>query len=109
MPKQRDGLPYYTLARNLNTGRREIYASTDMNATEFGTALRDRGYAVSIIFSESDYKRAANKSALSGPATLSTKEIHIHDTYPDILSGRWPITYIRKESPSCQKQLSPST
>lgn len=109
MPKTRDGLPYYTLARNLETGKRELYASTELNAASFGTTLRDNGYAVGIIFSESDYKRAVNKAALSGPASLTTKEIHIHDTYPDVLSGRWPMTHIRKGYAPCQKPLSRNT
>lgn len=109
MPQKRDGIPYYTLARNHKTRQRELYATTDLDGTQFGTILRDRGYAVGIIFSESDYKRAVNKSALSGPTSLSNKEIYIHDTYPDIVAGRWPITYIRKESQRCLKQLNQRT
>lgn len=109
MPKTRDGLPYYTMARNVDTRKQKLFATTELNATQFGTILRDNGYVVGTIFSEANYKRIANKTALSGPASLSRKEIYIHDTYPDIVSGRWPITHIRKGSTTCLKPLNPNT
>lgn len=106
MPKTRDGLPYYTLARNIDSRKQELFATTGLNATQFGTILRDNGYVVGTIFSEANYKRIVNKAACSGPASLTRKEIHIHDTYPIILSGRPSITYIEKESSTCLKPLN---
>lgn len=106
---RREGLPLYTLAKNIATGQRELKSTTTQNANRFGKKLRDTGYAVSYIFSEADYKRAMNKAAVSGVATLSTKEIYIYDTYPEIVAGRWPTTTNRKESHACLKQLNPST
>lgn len=79
----------YCLARNAVTGLRELKTSTQDSAAEFETRLQQTGFIALVVFSENDYRRVVNKRTLRGPLALTSREIHIYDTYEDIVRGHY--------------------